>query len=91
MFPDRFGEGTEDNPFFCKRFPEGCSDRYGIKNGVNCNNSGKSFPFLQRDTEFLKSLGKGGIDFLRSIFILFRGRIIDNILEINFGHIQMGP
>ena len=46
---------------------------------------------MKGNAQFLECLGQLGIDLLRPVTVLLGSRIIDNILEINFRDIQMGP
>ena len=91
MLPDRFGERTEDYSLLRQSLTEGRRDRDRIKDSIYGNNSGKNLPLVKRNPELLECFGQGGIDFLRPVLVLFGSRILDNVLKINFGHIQMGP
>ena len=46
---------------------------------------------MKRNAELVECLFKFGIDLLRTVLILLRGCIVDDILKVNLRNIQMGP
>ena len=44
---------------------------------------------MKRNTELVKCLFKFGIDLLRTVLILLRGCIVDDILKVNLRNIQV--
>ena len=76
---NRFGKGTENDTFLGQLLLKGRADGNAIKDGID-GDAGQSLPLLQRNAQLLIGLQQFGIDFieaLRSVALLFRGRVIN--------------
>ncbi len=91
MLLDGFRETAEYDSLFRQRSPEGCRHRDGIEDRVDCHDSGQRLAFPHRDAQFLECLLQFRVDLFRALRVLLRGSVVDNVLKINFRHIQMSP
>ena len=92
IVPQRFRERTENDSFFGQRFAERRFDRHGVHHRVD-RHARHQHLFFERHAELIERRLQLRIDFVHTgqfRFLLRRG-IINNILKIDLGQIQMRP
>ena len=91
MLLDGLRETAEYDSFLSQRCPECCGHGDRIEDRVHGHDSGESLTLPYRDAKFLERLLQLRVDLLRAFRILFWGCVVDNVLKINYGHVQMPP
>ena len=91
MFLHCLGERAEDDSFLRERLPEGRLDGHGVEDGVDGHHAGQDVPFLEGDAQLLEGFGQFRVDLLRTVLVLPGGGVVDDVLEVDLGQVQMGP
>ena len=92
IVPQRLRERTENDPLFGQRFAKSRLDRHGVHHRVD-RHARHQHLFFERHAKLIERRLQLRIDFVHTgqfRFLLRRG-IINNILKIDLGQIQMRP
>ena len=85
------GEAAEDDAFFGQGLSEGGGDGNRVKHGIHGHYSCQHIALLQGNAQLVEGFGQFGVNLLGAVFIFLGSREVDNILKINFRHVQMRP
>ena len=91
MLLHRLGERAEDDALFGQGFPESGRNRYGVKDRIHRHDSREYVALLQRNAQLFEGLGQLRVDLLGPVLVLLGGGVVNDVLEIDPGHVQMGP
>ena len=91
MLLHRLRERAENDALLREGLPEGRRNGYGIEYGIDGDYAGEHVALLEGNAQLLESLGQLGVDFLRPVLVLLGSGVVDDVLEVDLGQVQMGP
>ena len=91
MLLHRLGERAEDDALLREGLAEGRRDGDGIEDGVDGDHAGEHVALLEGNAQLLEGLGQFRVDLLRPVLVLLGSGIVDDVLEVDLGQVQMGP